>query len=83
MSETLVLKAPQAFQTLKVSPYLSIDSDSKDLLQKHFVKLTRKYHPDLLPINTDDQAREEAESKLAELNTSFNNQKEVIRFMLP
>jgi curved DNA-binding protein CbpA len=68
---------PSAFVELNVAPYLSDDGDSSALLKKHFVKLTRALHPDLLGPDADDSEKEAAEARLAALNAALIAQRDL------
>lgn len=73
----IVCPTPPAFLIIGVSPYLSIDETSQAWLQKHFVRITRQFHPDLIPADASDEAKEKFESQLSEFNTAFNAQKDL------
>jgi|GEM_PF-2242790 len=78
MSDTLTLKSiPRPFLILEAAPYLASNPEDAALLQKHFVKLTRQLHPDLLPPDTEDAEREQAESQLAALNAAYLAQRDL------
>ncbi len=62
--------AADPFRSLELGPFLHLDPNTEKNLRAHVLKLSRNFHPDRI-VNGSDEARQEAESKSAEINQSW------------
>lgn len=63
-------QAPRPFSTLHVKPYLWAAPEDVAILHREFLKLSRKFHPDLL-VNVSEETRSLQEAAASQLNTDY------------
>jgi len=66
----MLIKSPRPFSTLGLKPYLFADEQAIKDIQKQFIALSRKHHPDRF-MNASDEERKLSEHLSAQLNLDF------------